>query len=472
MEYVTLHRLGRGSMGVVDLARDEQGRRVALKHLPLHGSLRDMAHARQRIHREVEALRRVDHPHVVRLLDVVERDDEVVLVMPYLEGGTLVDRVRAHGPAPADQVEVLASSLLDALAAAHRHGIVHRDIKPGNVLFDREGRAYLADFGVATLHDATSGLTVAGSVVGTPDFMAPEQARSEPATPASDVFSLGATLLFAATGQPPYGTTDPRLVLQRAARGRLAPLPADLDRGVRRRLAPLLRRKPERRPTAAAAAGGPAGTQVLARPTSRRTRLAVLSGLAAVALVVGAVGATRLLGGSPDLEALVPPITEAPCQDLPYQPCGQQPAPGTDGTACLPGRADYDRDPATGCEAESTGQAGQVFATTISGANLVPGDDVDRYPTPVSQEFNPFCNNSFRVSLVAPSGTAMRLRLLDGDEVLGEEVSEDMRPATVEVTGSLACWFADDATTLTTEVSWVGPARSSQPYRLDRSGSL
>src|SRR4051794_6402090 len=246
-------------MGVVDLAVDDQGRPVAIKRLELHGSAAEMHRARLRVRREAAALAALDHPAIVALIDVIDDGDDVVLVMPYLGGGTLGDRVHARGPLPAVSVQLLADQLLGALAAAHRAGIVHRDIKPANVLFDEAGRAYLADFGVATMRDATSGLTATEVVIGTPEFMAPEQARGERATPASDVFSLGATLRFAATATPPYGRGDARVILTRAAEGKLDRLPADLPRDLRDRLAPLLDRRPDRRPTAGAAANGSAG---------------------------------------------------------------------------------------------------------------------------------------------------------------------------------------------------------------------
>ena len=113
-----------------------------------------------------------------------------------MTGDTPADRVRDRGPRPPEEVAALALPLLGALAAAHRQGVVHRDIKPSNVLFDADGAPLLADFGVATSRDATDGLTGAGLVVGTPSFMAPEQARGERPGPPADVFALGATLRF------------------------------------------------------------------------------------------------------------------------------------------------------------------------------------------------------------------------------------------------------------------------------------
>ena len=127
-------------------------------------------------------------------------------------------------------MERLADALGSALAEAHRAGVVHRDIKPGNVLFDADGVPHLADFGVASSRDDTAGLTVIGTVVGTPGFMAPEQARGEGAGQASDVFALGATLLYAATGEGPYGKGAAELLMVRAAQGKVRPIPRSLPR--------------------------------------------------------------------------------------------------------------------------------------------------------------------------------------------------------------------------------------------------
>ena len=285
-----MRRLGRGGMGVVDLAVDRSGHPVALKRLALHGSADEMARARQRIRREAQALGALDHPNIVPLLEVVDEDDDVVLVMPYLSGGTLGEYVRGRGAVSPAGVHYLADALLGALAAAHRAGIVHRDIKPANVLFDADGRPYLTDFGVATMRGATSGLTGTEMVIGTPEYMAPEQARGERATAASDVFSLGATLRFAATGEPPFGRGDGRVVLHRAAEGKVEPIPHSVPRDLRRRLEPMLDRRPERRPTAAAARGAADDTGVLPRPTPAPRPGARLS---PVARPVGRAGGGR-----------------------------------------------------------------------------------------------------------------------------------------------------------------------------------
>jgi hypothetical protein len=486
MTYSPVQRLGRGGMGIVDLAVDADGKPVAVKRLALHGSIHDMHRARLRVRREAAALATLDHPGVVRLLEVIDDGDDVVLVMPYLSGGTLTDRVHAHGPMPTEFVTALADQLLGALAAAHRAGIVHRDIKPGNVLFDQAGNAYLTDFGVATMRDATSGLTASEVVIGTPEFMAPEQARGERATPASDVFSLGATLRYAATGSPPYGRGDPRVILNRAAEGKLERLPTDLPRVLRDQLRPMLDRRPERRPTAAAAAqGGAGGTQVL---TLRRTRKATgtrlwpaVAGLAVLALV--AVVATAFVAlrahstGDPSADPGGSGASAGPagattpssiCTPLTYQPCGQPAAPFTNGVACTDGHADYDGDAGNGCEATPDSVGGTTLTRSIS-ANLVPASDIDRYPFHVSDDFQILCDGALDVTLTSPAGVSMRLDVLRGGTPLGTAVSADAEPAVVRLDDP-SC-LGDDGTDLQARVSWVGDTRTAAAYTLTRSGS-
>jgi len=472
VEFERVARLGRGGMGVVDLARTPDGRQVALKRLTLHGSADDMARARQRIEREAEVLTRLHHPNVVELLEVVEEGDELTLVMPYLTGGTLAERVARHGPAPVEEVERLADVLSSALAAAHRAGIVHRDIKPANVLFDAEGVPHLADFGVASSRDDTAGLTAVGTVVGTPGFMAPEQARGDEAGQPADVFSLGATLLHAATGEGPYGRGAPDLLMVRAAQGKVQPVPRTLPVALRRRLQAMLDPRPERRPSAAALAGGPHGTEVarpvVGRPRRRWPVWAGAGGLAAAGAVAALAVSARETEAPPTTASTS--STEA-CTDLPYQPCGQaEPAPGTDGRRCLEGFDDYDEDPANGCEAVPDGLADGTPLTERIEGTIVPRDDVDTFAVEVRDERQLLCDGELRLTLTAPAGVTMRLEVLEDGEVLGQATSADGVPASVTL-GEPECLF-DDGTTLQARVSAIGSDRTAEPYRLERRGSF
>jgi Protein kinase domain len=475
--YDLIARLGRGGMGVVDLARDDSGRKVALKRLTLTGSATEIARARQRLLREAEVLRKLHHPNVVDLLDVLDEGDEIVLVMPYLSGGSLAERVAQHGPAPADEVERQARRLLGALSSAHRAGVIHRDIKPANILFDERGEPCLADFGVALSRDQTHGLTMAGMVVGTPGFMAPEQARGEPVTPATDVFSLGATLLFAATGEGPYGQGDPGLLMVRAATGKVDKVPKSLPASLRRLLRSMLAPRPDRRPTAAALAGtGADGTMVRAlaraRPSTGRGAALLGGAVAAAALVVAGVA---VAGGDSD------PATErgdataddAPagedCTDLPYRPCGAEPAPNTDGEVCVDDHADYDGDPTNGCEAVPDELDGQPLADVIE-ANIVPADDIDTYPMEVEDRLQLLCDGRVSITLEAPAGMALRLEVRDEQGVLTEAMATEGAPAIVELTEQ-ECG-ADDKAMLEIVVRAVGSERVPDGYVLTREGSF
>jgi hypothetical protein len=486
MEYRVVRRLGRGGMGVVDLATDADGRLVALKRLALHGSPEEVARARTRIRREAEVLASLEHPAIVPLVDLVDDADDLVLVMPYFPGGTLHDRVLQSGPLHPNEVDTIADRLLDALAAAHRQGVVHRDIKPANVLFDADGQAHLVDFGVASARDHTVGLTASEMVVGTPGFMAPEQARGEAATAAADVFSLGATLAFAATGSGPFGPVhaDPRVLMWRAATGKMERLPRTLPAELRNRLAPMLERDPGRRPSAARVRGGPEGTWPrtgLARAAGRHRAAAV--GLAALVAVVGLGAVVALLaegvrGRSPGSDAADRPgqstatttITTQPCPDLRYQPCGEDAAPNTDGRRCVDDHGDYDGDRANGCEAVPDGVAdGSLVEGEVTG-NLVPRADVDTWTVAVEDRFQFSCDGTVTVTLTAPAGASMRATVTDADGTeLADTTSADGSPGSVDLTEPTCA--GDDSGTLEVVVSSVGSDRSPEEYTLEVTGS-
>src|SRR4051794_21284353 len=224
-------RLGRGGMGVVWAARDELlARPVAVKEVRLPASVdpeeRDLL--RERTLREARTAARLDHPCAVRMFDVCEEDEQAYLVMELIEGRTLSDVIRDEGPvAPARAAEI-GVCLLDALTAAHAAGIVHRDVKPGNVLVRPDGRVTLTDFGIASTAGAPS-IPSTGLLLGSPAYIAPERARGGPPEPPSDLWSLGATLYTAVEGRPPFD--KPEAVAPPAAVGPQPPNPCPPARG-------------------------------------------------------------------------------------------------------------------------------------------------------------------------------------------------------------------------------------------------
>lgn len=198
--YALVRTLGAGGMGVVWLARDLLlGREVAVKEVTGQG---------ERVLHEARAAARIVHPNVVTVYDVVEHDDRQWIVMQHVESRTLADVIGEDGPLPPDRVAEIGLDLLSALRAAHENGVLHRDVKPGNVLLDSFGHAYLADFGIASA-DGDASLTAAGTLVGAPAYMAPERLRGLPYGPASDFWSLGVTLYAAVEGIVPFDRTDP-----------------------------------------------------------------------------------------------------------------------------------------------------------------------------------------------------------------------------------------------------------------------
>ncbi|GAA0415748.1 bifunctional serine/threonine-protein kinase/ABC transporter substrate-binding protein [Streptomyces luteireticuli] len=198
-----LARLGEGGMGVVYLGRTETGSLAAVKVIRAEYAHDDAFRARFR--REARAARRVDSPWVVKVTGTDPEAERPWLATAFEPGPSLADAVAQHGPLPPRAVRVLGKMLARALAAVHGAGLVHRDVKPGNILLAAQGPR-LIDFGIARSPDDTA-LTSADLVVGTPGFLSPEQAaaRGDGIGPASDVFSLGCVLAYAATGRPPFG---------------------------------------------------------------------------------------------------------------------------------------------------------------------------------------------------------------------------------------------------------------------------
>src|SRR5580692_1972396 len=198
--------IGRGAMGIVWRGRDELlARDVAVKEVQVTGQATP-AEAEviyQRTLREARTAARLNHPSVVTVYDVVEEGGSPWIVMELVEARSLDRVITEDGPLPPEQAAELGASLIGALASAHGAGVLHRDVKPSNVLVTTEGRAVLTDFGIATFAEDLA-LTQAGMVVGTPGFTAPERIRGEIATPAADLWSLGATLYAAVEGRGPF----------------------------------------------------------------------------------------------------------------------------------------------------------------------------------------------------------------------------------------------------------------------------
>ncbi|MET7459863.1 serine/threonine-protein kinase, partial [Nonomuraea sp. NPDC005501] len=203
--YRLIEPLGEGGMGVVWRAHDRLlDRTVAVKEVRYTGvGDAQRADLNRRTIREARAAGRLDHPSVVVIHDVVEEDGRPWIVMQLVPSRSLAQAIGERGPLPVEQVALIGERVLGALRAAHATGVLHRDVKPENVLLADDGRVVLTDFGIATL-EAEPGLTATGGLVGTPAYMPPERLNGEPARPESDLWSLGATLYAAAEGAPAY----------------------------------------------------------------------------------------------------------------------------------------------------------------------------------------------------------------------------------------------------------------------------
>lgn len=249
--YTLRRAIGQGASGAVWLAHDEVlDRPVAVKRILATTGLDQQG---VRAEREARLAAQVAHPHVVAVYDLVTDDEGTWLVMEHVDGPPLSAVVREAGPLSADDAARLLAPVADALVQAHALGIVHRDIKPSNILAPGDGGAKLTDFGIARASDDAT-LTRTGLITGSPAYLAPEVATGEQATPASDVWALGATLVHLLTGRPPYHRDEadngPLAVVYRIVHeeppvveraGWLAPL-----------LAATMARDPAQRPTMAA----------------------------------------------------------------------------------------------------------------------------------------------------------------------------------------------------------------------------
>ncbi len=239
-----LHRrLGAGGMGVVYLGSDRRGQRVALK--VIRPDLAEDQEFRSRFAREVSAARRIRGGCTARLVAADLDATRPWFATQYVPGPSLHDKVMEHGPLSAAETAAVGAALAEGLVAVHEAGVVHRDLKPSNILLSPKGPRII-DFGIAWSTGAST-LTHVGTAVGSPGFLAPEQVRGQPVAPATDVFSLGATLAYAALGDSPFGQGSSEVMLYRVVHEE------PQLRGVPAALAPLLRtclaKSPKERPS-------------------------------------------------------------------------------------------------------------------------------------------------------------------------------------------------------------------------------
>ncbi|MGY4772526.1 serine/threonine-protein kinase [Kribbella sp. CWNU-51] len=305
--------LGRGGMGEVYRATDVVlGREVAVKvMLPIPETLA----ARERFVREARASARLRHPHVVAAYDFGQYGAAYYLAMELVLGRTVGEELRRLGPLPSDRAEHMVRQAAAGLAAAHAEGIVHRDIKPDNLLLTSDGFVKVADFGIVRfLDDATTTMTSAGHIVGTSHFLSPERVLGKPAEPASDVYALGCVLYQLLTGRPPFVSESPASVMFQHVQRKPTPpteLRAELPSELEALTLWMLTKDPGQRPTAGEIATGVwpstvigpetdmATTVVL--PVRRKAPRSVFIGVAAAAAL--AVSATvGVLSGATDAQ--------------------------------------------------------------------------------------------------------------------------------------------------------------------------
>jgi serine/threonine protein kinase len=293
--------LGHGAMAVVDLAHDrELDRPVALKRLA-ENLARD-SDLRHRFLREGRLAARLNHANIVGIFDVGEADGRPYIAMELVDGETVADLIARRGTLPPGETSALGAQAARALAAAHAAGLVHRDVKPHNLLLRRDGLLKLGDFGIAVGLEGTR-LTVAGTVLGTAAYLAPEQARAEEVTAAADVYALGLVLVELLTGRPDRnarvnGVLGPTIRRCLETNPRLRPSAAEVEHALASDTA-----------VAPTAILRPASNKLL---LARRTR--ILAGVAAITIATGIAAAVASSGGSPP-----PPAPPRPASITPLQ---------------------------------------------------------------------------------------------------------------------------------------------------------
>ena len=310
-------RIGKGGMGEVYRAQHLRlGREAAVKILP--ANLVTEADFLKRFEREASSAASLTHPNILQIYDYGEQDGVPYLVMPYIKNGTLKDRLEQRTVTPPQMARYL-TDVADALDYAHRKGIVHRDVKPANILIDEHDRAYLGDFGIAKALEGTDNLTQTGLGVGTPEYMAPEQAQGR-AEPRSDLYALGIMIYQMLTGRVPYTGNSTVEVLMKHLQ---EPVPvAALHGAAAQQFGPILQRALSKDPNGRYSSG-------------RELMTAVNDAMAHTGLAEAGPAAETVVGHSP-LPG-VHPGTPRPNTPTPYPP-GGTPQPGYPATPPPAGR--------------------------------------------------------------------------------------------------------------------------------------
>jgi len=234
--------LGEGGMAAVYKAyQPSMDRYVALKILPRHFAADPNFTAR--FEQEAKVLAKLQHPHILPVFDYGQADGYTYIVMPFIESGTLAARL-GNGPLPPAQIAGLVSQIGDALDYAHSRGLIHRDVKPSNVLLDERGNCLLTDFGLAKIIEGSSKLTTTGGIMGTPTYMSPEQGLGQKLDRHTDIYSLGVILYELATGRAPYNAETPMAVVVKHINDPLPPphalnpgLPESMERVILKSMA-------------------------------------------------------------------------------------------------------------------------------------------------------------------------------------------------------------------------------------------
>ncbi|MFI1966733.1 serine/threonine-protein kinase [Streptomyces pathocidini] len=396
-----LDRIGRGGMGTVWRAEDELlGRHVALKklHVPPHLADDERATLYERTRREARSAARIAHPNVVVVHDVVDDGGLPCIVMEYVPSRTLGDVLKHDGPVGVAEATRIGRGMIAALRAAHAAGVLHRDVKPGNVLLGADGRIVLTDFGIAVA-SGTSTLTRTGELVGSVDYVAPERVRGGTPGPASDLWALGATLYQAVEGRPPFRKDT---AIETAYAIAVDPLPPPHRAGA---LAPLiealLAKDPQARPGAAAVQ-----LRLGAQPSEAETASAV------GAFTVPAAEGRTATGAGPATAPTAPLVPEG---ERPERGRGRRVVTWTVtvavvAAAVVGGTWWALRGADEGARASSGGSRPSASASTSASASPAAG------PSPVPDGYHLVEEEQFGMSVPVPDGWT-RKRIPDSDEI-------------------------------------------------------